>query len=284
MALTPVLKALGTCEEALLGQGGEALVFALDEGRIARVSRPGTSRVAVEGRKNLLAELGQSADKVPFHIPMVLDTLVIEDSLVTIEKRLPGRPMSEELATLTGEARDALIRNYLETAAKIGDLALNRPWYGELLGTKPIRTHSFQAYLEKRAWQSLQTGGQEFAAVDSAKLAMALPEPSRAAFVHLDAFPGNMLAEGENITAVIDFGVAAIIGDRRLDPLTAAVYLTPAITPGATNRDRSAAQEWLVVNGLADLYPPVQNWIAAYWSFAKDDLDLYQWCETILIR
>ena len=58
-------------------------------------------------------------------------------------------------------------------------------------------------------------------------------EKSRPAksFVHLDAFAGNMLAEGSVVSAVTGFGVTAEAGDARLDPLTAPVYLSaPEIT------------------------------------------------------
>ena len=68
-------------------------------------------------------------------------------------------------------------------------------------------------------------------------------EKSRTAksFVHLDAFAGNMPAEGSVVSAVIDFGVTAEGGDARLDPLTALVYLSaPEITrqplPGTSRR------------------------------------------------
>jgi len=92
-----------------------------------------------------------------------------------------------------------------------------------------------------------------------------------------------MLAEGEMVTAVIDFGASTIMGDRRLDPLTAAIYLTPPITPTATARDRSVAQEWLVAHHLAEHYEAAQDWIAAYWSFAQDDPAVYQWSRAILV-
>jgi hypothetical protein len=281
--LSRVLNRLGIDFDALLGQGGESRVFALDNKRIARVNRTGTSQAQVAGRNALLSELGRSAGSVPFAIPVILDTEVIEEHIVTIEHRLPGRPLNQVLAELEGEARASLVRAYLEAAAQIGDLVVNRPWYGDLLGNEAIRTHSFRAYLKKRASRSLAAAGRDFEAVKPAQLAAALPEPHEAAFVHLDAFPGNMLADGETVTAVIDFGASTIMGDRRLDPLTAAIYLTPPITPTATDRDRSVAREWLVAHELAALYGAAQDWIAAYWSFAHDDPDVYQWCRAILV-
>jgi aminoglycoside phosphotransferase (APT) family kinase protein len=151
------------------------------------------------------------------------------------------------------------------------------------LSTNAIRTSSYHTYLEQRAAQSLKAAGSTFKNVNPAKLATDLPKPDEKALVHLDAFPGNMLAEGGAITAVLDFGASVIIGDRRLDPLTAAVYLAPSITPTATNSDRLVAQEWLTSRGLADHYAAAQNWIAAYWSFATDDISLHQWCRKILV-
>ena len=281
--LSRVLEAFGIGYDALLGQGGEARVFALDDARIVRVNHAGTSRAQVDSRSALLSELGRSAEKVPFDIPVILDTVIVEGYSVTIERRMPGRSLNQVLAEVSGEARASLIRAYLEAAALIGDLVLERPWYGDLLHRNAIHTDSFRAYLEKRAGQSLKTAGREFKAVNPAQLAEVLPAPGEAALVHLDAFPGNMLVEDGIITAVIDFGASAIMGDRRLDPLTAALYLTPLITPTATNRDRSVAQEWLDACGLTGLYGAAQDWIAAYWSFARDDINLHRWCRSILV-
>lgn len=278
-----VLDVFGIDSHALLGKGGESWVFALDDARIARINRPNTSRAQVDSRTALLAELGYSIEKVPFGVPVILDTIEIKGHIITIERRLPGRPLIQLLAESAGEARAVLIRAYLEAAAQIGDLVVRRPWYGDLLHTDTIRTSSYSAYLEKRAAQSLKTAGPKFKNVNPAQLAAALPEPAQKTLVHLDAYPGNMLAAGREITAVLDFGASCIIGDRLLDPLTAAVYLTPSITPTATEEDSTVAREWLVARGLASHYSAVQNWIAAYWSFAADDVSLSDWCRKILV-
>jgi len=176
-----------------------------------------------------------------------------------------------------------LLHAYLETAAQIGDLEVRRPWFGELIGSNTIRTNSFQEYLKKRAARSLKAAGPELSAVYPTRLAASLPEPDRPLLVHLDAFPGNMLAEGREITAVLDVGPSCCMGDRRLDPLAAAIYLHPSITPQATDRDRSVAQVWLANGGLLHLYEPVRKLLAAYWSFATNDISLYHWCRSILM-
>jgi aminoglycoside phosphotransferase (APT) family kinase protein len=279
-----VLHALGIDPDSLLGQGSEAWVYGLDEARVVRIYRPGTSRHSVNGRTTLLQEMATNRDRVSFAIPTVLDTLEVARHWVTIERRLAGRPLIDLLSTATGTIRERLIIAYLKAAAAIHRLGVVRPWYGELLdGPDAIRTATFRDYLTQRAARSLAAAGSDFAHISAAALAGTLQEPDRPALVHLDAFPGNILANEEGkITAVLDFGVVAIMGDARLDVLAAAVYLDPPITPPATDRDRQLAQAWLADQGLADLYQPARRWLAAFWSFAQDDFPLFDWCRATL--
>lgn len=279
-----LLSYLGINEQDLLGQGSESWLFALDTDRIARINRHGATQIQVEKRNGLLAELGRYADRVPFAIPQVLDTELIAGCIITIERRLPGRPLNQVLSEHTGEQRASLIRQYLEAAAQIGDLPINRPWFGDLIHPKAIHTNSFRSYLEARAQSSLISAGKDYQNIDPAQLAEALPEPNEPSLVHLDAFPENMLADDGRITAVLDFGQSAIMGDRRLDPLTAAAYLAPEITLESTDFDQFAAKEWLMAQGLFHFYQAVENWIASYWSFALDDIRVWRWTQRILLK
>ncbi len=281
--LQRTLERFGLSPDALLGHGGEALVYALDAKRVLRVHHAGTTAETVEARRALLTELAAGAQHVPFSIPEVLDTSKVEDRIATIERRLPGRPAMRVLEELRGEARAELLRAHLDAAARIGDLPLERPWFGDLLRDPPIRTHTSRAYLNERAAHSLAAAGPGFEKIDPAALARALPEPEQRSLVHLDAFTGNMLACGETISAVLDFGVVAIAGDRRLDPLAAAVYLASEITPCATPADRAVAAEWLAEAGLAPFYEPARRWLAGFWSTARDDLALHRWCRSVLL-
>ncbi len=286
VAPDPVLYALGIGPDALLGQGGETWVYALDGARVARVYRPGTVVEGVNGRISLLREMAVNADRVPFAIPTVLDKRAVGGHLVTIEQRLAGRPLIDLLAEVRGPNRKRLIVAYLEAAAAIHRLGIVRPWYGELLdGPDAMRTATYRDYLARRAARNLAAAGADFAHVSATALANALPEPDVPVLVHLDAFPGNMLAnEAGEITAVLDFGVVAIMGDARLDPVAAAVYLDPPITPTATEQDRQLAQAWLAERGLAQHYQPTRRWLAAFWSFAQDDPPLHQWCRATLLH
>jgi aminoglycoside phosphotransferase (APT) family kinase protein len=109
------------------------------------------------------------------------------------------------------------------------------------------------------------------------------PDPDGPVLVHLDAFLGNMLAAGDRVTALLDFGPMAIAGVRDLDPLVAVAYLAPEITPTAVDADRAVALAWANDAGLADAVDPAERWIAAYWTGAPDDARLRQWCARILL-
>jgi aminoglycoside phosphotransferase (APT) family kinase protein len=109
-------------------------------------------------------------------------------------------------------------------------------------------------------------------------------ECTDAAFVHLDAFAGNMLTDGARITAVLDIGPSSAAGDRRLDPISAAVYLaSPEITPTATPADVDVAMSWLRNARLDDWFEPGRRWLAGYWSAAIDDPRVLEWCRAVLL-
>ena len=286
--LTParqhLLAHFGLAPSAALGRGGEATVYALDAQRVLRVPHAPATRAGMERHQAYLAELGQSAARVPFEVPHVLELVELGAEIVSIERRLPGRALSEALGELIGPRREQLIRAHLAAAARIGDLCLERPYFGDINQPAPIRATSFAEYLERRAAQSLSDGPASMQHINSRELASALPEPESAALVHLDACASNMLTDGASITAVIDFGTVSIVGDRRLDPVLAAAYLVPRICATAKPEDQRVCREWLDEHGLSALYEPARRWIAAYWSFARDDPALSAWCQSVFAR
>jgi len=278
-----VLEHFALDAQSELGRGGEAVVYALDQGRVVRVPHVPWSPDVAERRRFFLTELGESRDRVPFAFPTVLELVELGAAgVVSIERRLPGRSLLSVLGEVTGSRREELIRAHLDAAACIGDIRVERPYFGDVDREDAIRTSSFCEYLERRAARSLALGPSALGHVAAHALAQAWPEPESPALVHLDAFAGNILTDGAGITAVIDFGAVSIIGDRRLDPLLAAAYLAPPITGSATPGDQAVCREWLEVRGLIELYGPARRWAAAYWSFAQDDAALSAWCLSVL--
>jgi aminoglycoside phosphotransferase (APT) family kinase protein len=103
-----------------------------------------------------------------------------------------------------------------------------------------------------------------------------LPEAEEPVFVYLDAHPTNVLAADGRVTAIVDFGGVAIIGEARFGAVVPATYLT--------DRDQPLAQAWLRERGLSELFKPTRRWIAAFWSFARDDVALFAWCRSVLLE
>jgi aminoglycoside phosphotransferase (APT) family kinase protein len=281
--LLAVLAHLGVGPDALLGSGGEACVYALDSDRVVRVLHEGARAEHVVKRQALVDELAQAG--ALFALPELVAVDDVDGRVYAIERRLPGRPVVDELERCEGRARIRLIETHLDAAAALGDLHLEpRARFGDLMSDDPVTASTWRAYLERKAAANLSTSTDELRAIDPIALAAALPDTHEAAFVHLDAFAGNMLTDGTRITAVLDIGATSVAGDRRLDPLACAVYLTaPDITPMATAADAIVVEGWLRNAGLHEWFTPARRWLAAYWAFATDDEPLQRFCRATLL-
>jgi aminoglycoside phosphotransferase (APT) family kinase protein len=269
--------------ENLLGHGGEAWVFALDADRVVRILQPGGRVDDIVRRQGLVAELSRA--RPPFALPDVLDVGELDGRVFAIERRLPGRSVLHQLQFTDGTERQHLVERHLDAAAALGDLSLEpRHTFGDLIGDGAIITSSWHTYLAERAARNLSRSTSAFWPIDAEALADGLPEPTGPSFVHLDAFAGNMLTDGIRITAVIDIGSTSVAGDRRLDPLSAAVYLvTPEITPVVRESDIDVTMSWLRAAGLHDWFEPARQWLAAFWSVAIDEPALHRWCHRVLL-
>ena len=220
-------------------------MFALDAERVLRVLHAGGSENDIRRRQALVDELARSARA--FALPSVIEIGELDGRIFAVERRLPGRSVMDELSRCDGEARVRVIEGHLDAAAALGDLRLEpRAGYGDLIVDDAIVTSTWRAYLEQRAATNLARSTSDLHSIDAGSLAAPFSEPAAAAFVHLDAFAGNMLTDGTRITAVLDIGPTSVAGDRRLDPVSAAVYLAaPEITPAANRADVDVAMSWL---------------------------------------
>jgi hypothetical protein len=282
--LVSVLNRLGVGADALLGHGGEAWVYALDDARVVRVLHDGGRADDVRRRQCLIDELARATPA--FALPQVVEIGEVDGRVFAVERRLPGRSVMDELGSCDDDARAHLIEAHLDAAAALGDLHLApRTGFGDLIIDDAITTATWRAYLQERAATNLARSTRELSLMDPIALASDLPETAGKAFVHLDAFAGNMLTDGAHITAVLDIGPTSVAGDRRLDPLSAAVYLaSPDITPVATPADVDVATSWLRSAGLEDWFEPARRWLAGFWSAAIDDPRVLRFCRAVLVE
>ena len=282
-----VLGHFGIDETALIGRGGEACVYALDDERVLRVPHVRVEPSVLEDRRRLLDLIGSHA--LPFATPEVLDHPLIDGRAVVVERRLPGDDALSVLAR-PGTDRAALVDDHLDVARRVAVVPCPTGCFGEVWGGLAMQRASFAEWSVARLTTSLETAGDRYrhidpvAVTDSLLAALPDPEPTSPRLVHLDAFLGNMLAEGDRITALLDFGPMTIGGPAELDALVAIAYLASEITPTADDGDRARARAWAADAGLDAAVEPAERWIASYWTAALDDPPLARWCHRVLGR
>jgi hypothetical protein len=104
--LQAVISRFELAPAAMLGYGGEAVVFALDDERVLRILWEGAEPAVLRARQALVDEL--AAGGAPFSLPELDKVGEIDGRWYAIERRLRGRPVAEVLATLSGRERDLL--------------------------------------------------------------------------------------------------------------------------------------------------------------------------------
>jgi hypothetical protein len=178
-----------------------------------------------------------------------------------------------------------LVRDHLAVARRIATLPCGARRFGPLIGDGPS-ADTFRGWSVAHLRARLARGGPAFAAIKAAAvtddLLAVLAAPDRPVVAHLDAFLGNMLAAGDQITALLDFSVVAAGAIPDLDVLLAVAYLAPEITPTAVDADRQVARAWAADAGLDHAVGAARRWAAAMWAGEPDDQRLREWCLRVL--
>lgn len=271
-----------------IGEGGEAEVFALDDDRVLRRMR--ADHPSIPRRIELMAAVARSADDLDVDVPELLDHGVGDDGLPWfVERRLPGRSMTEALAEVTDRQREELFESYLSTARSLRRIDYPADTYGELITEEPLRSSTWAGYLtdaldrqaracDPRAYP--EATDLALTVADIRDRAADRPDPTKPSLVHFDYFPGNVLCDDHRITAVIDWSVLAVAGDPDLDVALAAAYL--GVTPTATADDAAFCRAWLADNGLADTAEFYERWAATWWSPLDEDPNIRSWVAGVL--
>ncbi|WP_436792694.1 phosphotransferase family protein [Actinospongicola halichondriae] len=269
-----------------IGEGGEAEVFALDADRVLRRWR--RDHPSIGARIGFTQEVAAGASDLDFAVPKILDHHVDEEGRPCfVERRLPGRSMTEALDSVTGAQRTALLTSYLETACALREIAFDRPWFGEVIAEPPLRSETWRGYLEAALDRQVAAADADaYPSVDIEALADSLREEIAAAdepvpsLLHFDYFPGNVLCDDTRITAVIDWSVLSIVGDPDLDVALAVAYF--AVTPTAAADDISFSWSWLRDRGLADRARFHERWGAAWWLPHSEDENIRSFVAGVL--
>jgi len=218
----------------VLGAGMEGTVLDVSAENVAKIWH-GRSRNDVEVLVDFGAALG--AASIPFATPRVVELLVDEPLVITIERKVHGTPLRpDRLAAPPVVSSDAtrLLGDVLEGLSQ----AVVSPGLAALPilpGERPLdRAASFPvalaALVERRFAVRPELLRREVADIDDLVPAVAaglrgLPGADPAALVHGDLIPANVLVQDGWVSGVLDFGFLTTVGDPQFDAaITASIF------------------------------------------------------------
>lgn len=283
--VTQLLEMFDVRADDLIGAGQEAWVYALGTDRVLRLFRATVPLDRLRRRLSFYEAI--RSRKVPFKTPSILELGEHGGQAYWIERRLPGISLASRLPTLAGRQRARALASYVDAAAAVRTLACPRDQIGEILANPPMHRASWPAFLADRAGVELQ--------LHRRRLGDRVADPERAlgtlrrwaegmtvdaaALVHGDLFPENvLLAEDGTVSAVIDFGPLALVGDPRLDVACSVFFLTGLA--GITQSDRDLARTCARSFGVDDQVLRLYSLCYAFRFLGapRENDGLLRWC------
>jgi aminoglycoside phosphotransferase (APT) family kinase protein len=235
MTNTGILDSFGIDETALVGEGIEARVYGLDQGRVLRVYKPSTPVTATELRALQQFYTTLDTSKVSFKVPKVLSVQEIERRWCTIDERIDGQELNQALGHLEGPARQKALLSYIQTAEHVQQLHGPYDFFGELLAEQPLRTQDWPGFIVTKLTSDYQKGkdvmDKAFAGtqkvLDFVQKEVAIVADTKVSkLVHGDYYVLNVLIGGDlHISGVMDFNALALAGDPRMDLAAALIFL-----------------------------------------------------------
>lgn len=281
-----ILAAFRLTAQALLGSGGEARIFALDERRVLRIQAAGAA-----GPDRSLARLLDTWTGVNlgFGLPHVLRQARWETQNYSVEVRLQGMPMTRWLAnTADPVVRRGGLLSVLDAAVRLRELPTPRPGFGRVLADE----QRFGNLVDLLAAQ-IEIGLRH----SQGRLAAAVPELHQRverllqrlgvrvvtpAFCHADLGPSNVLVDVRGrVSAVVDVSVHALAADPVLDQVAVVAFLE--LTPYVGNAADAAWLERQLAERLgteAWLIDAYRRYYALYYAM---DPGLIPWCAKQLL-
>jgi aminoglycoside phosphotransferase len=287
--ITMALAHLGMAGARLLGRGGEGNVYEFSDDRVVKIYRRGNEGelLRLTSFQEWLARQG-----FPFRTPQVLEIGHVDETLFTIEPRLPGATLAGRFSALSEDQQRLALTNYYAALRLINEVELPDCAYGHILPTEdyPGGAATWVDFLDWRLDRSLEKVGGDLAqdvealAEKAQELRRLLHSHAKEApkrLVHGDYFLGNVLFDDNlQVSAVLDFGAHTLVGDPRLDATSAIIFLgiDPAIRLWSFAHVTALAQgqygdSILPLKAIYDLY------YAIYFANTKLTMpEDYDWC------
>ncbi len=228
--LQRVLQRAGLRGGSLLGSGIEGTVADLGDGTVAKVWS-GRTRAELEHLRDFY-DVVHEARTGAVAMPHILDVRAIDNTIITVEERLPGEPVWVADGTspdLGNTHIDAMIEALAALAAVPGEPALRAlpilPDESPLDPLAPFETELAELVTRRvtRFYGSLRAAVPDLDTVLEATVAaLRALQPATPTLVHGDLIAANVLASRNHATAVLDFGFLSTAGDPAFDAAIAA--------------------------------------------------------------
>lgn len=280
-----VLKKFGVTEDKLLGEGGEAWVYAIGSDKILRIYKNNDLSKNVVAIKKLYKKLDWQS--VGLESQNILQSDVISGSMYCIEQRLSGRDLCKALPALKGSDREKALDSFYNKAKQIHKLDHTKhPLFGPVLHIEQLRSKSWQSFLQhsadrKLSQEAFKNNGTEILQA-FAKRCHSLHYEGEPKLVHFDYFPTNVMIVNTAISGIIDFSLA-IYGDPLVDIACAVGYL--GLADEINDQDRTYLLHKMVTDydvATLEKLTTYLVYIAIFWS--KCDLPpVALWAKRILL-
>ncbi|HVL82229.1 MAG TPA: phosphotransferase [Actinomycetota bacterium] len=276
------LQRFGVSETDRIGAGGESIVYAFGPDRVLRLWRTATLG-HVERLAELLTRLDRGA--VPFRLPEMLELHDVDGRVVSVERLIPGVPMSTALRALRGPQRADALRSFVRAAAKLPRAGWGFDAWGDLLSPDAVRTSSWNEYLVRKLRLVVGWAAPSLRAhlpdldplVDELVERIArIGDVDRPRLVHGDVFPGNVMMDAAHaVTGVLDLSTHTVAGDPRMDLASAIVQLDVGGPTLAGDWETVTQVVLSLAPGSHDVIDLYARWYAVYFA---------QWGDAALAR
>jgi hypothetical protein len=230
---TELLRRHGWEPGEVLGSGMEGTVVDVAEEFVAKIWHGRTRHDVIAGLE-FSAALGTAS--MPFATPQVVDLLDDDRLLITIERKVHGKPLrpdrvaappaaTPDAARLLGEVLDGLANAVLSPGlATLPILPGEQPfvWPGAFAASL--------AHLVERRFRAFpDLLRREIDGIDAFVKAvhdrLRMLSDDRVGLVHGDLIPANVLVQNGRVAGVLDFGFMTTVGDPQFDAaITASIF------------------------------------------------------------
>jgi hypothetical protein len=277
-----VLETFRVTSPIVLGKGREGTVYKLSEEKVLKIFENGDGDFL---QALAMVYKTMSAHKLPYQTPLIYSVEEWYGKVVTIEKLLYGQELDRVFPTLTSHKKQLVLLSFLKAIEFYNEIQFPGNDFGQVVPYKATTSPSWTEFLVTRLNQRLQAQPRLKNDVLNYEVKIAklsrlieqrLPTTDKA-LVHADYYLTNVLVnEKLEVSAVIDFGEHAVIGDRKMDVAAAISFLdnSPAVTTDMkTELINYARQKY---GASIEFFINVYQLFYGFYFAGYDDEGLYQ--------